>query len=171
MIIIVEGVDRVGKTTLCNLIKDELGFKVYKKEREGGNLDKGPLAILVNYGNATGHISFWQSEVCKDLNFVVDRFQWTETVYSAILRKNPNELMDDINRELEEMNNVLMVLVKPTDIDWSSDKHGGDLRPYEELYEQLYDKYKGQKIAVTHETLHEVVEYVRKKVAQCEAND
>jgi thymidylate kinase len=166
MIIIVEGVDRVGKTTLCNLLKEQLGLQVYKKEREGGNDGKGPLELLVNYGNATGHLSFWESDICKDLSFVVDRFQWTETVYSTILRKNPNDLMDNVNHWLEEMDNVLMVLIKPTDIDWSSNQHGEDLRPYEELYEKLYDEYRGQKISATHETLQEVVDYIREKVTQ-----
>lgn len=168
MIVIVEGIDRVGKTTLCNLLKEQLGLKIYKKEREGGNNANTLLANLVNFANATGHISFWKSDICKDISFVVDRFSWTELVYSTVLRQNPNELMNLINEDLEEMDHVLMVLIRPTDISWSSNQHGEDLEPYSKMFDELFKNYKGHKIATDHEHLQEVVDYIKERVANHE---
>ena len=34
MIVIIEGIDRVGKTTLANKLHDEYGFEIYKSERQ-----------------------------------------------------------------------------------------------------------------------------------------
>lgn len=161
MIIIVEGIDRVGKTTLCDMIEKQLGMRVYKKEREGGNENTSLPANILNFGNATGHLSFWKSDVCKDMNFVVDRFQWTEMVYSKILRKTPNGFMNIINSQLEKMDNVVMVLVKPVDLEWSSKKHGSDLSEYDEMFNDLFSEYEGNKLLASFYNLQETVDILK----------
>ncbi len=37
MIIIIEGIDRVGKTTLANMLSERFSIPIYKQERIGGN--------------------------------------------------------------------------------------------------------------------------------------
>ena len=39
MIIIVEGIDRVGKTTLCNRLRQELGYPVFKHNKSEFSYD------------------------------------------------------------------------------------------------------------------------------------
>ena len=37
MIIIIEGIDRVGKTTLANMLSERFNIPIYKQVRIGGN--------------------------------------------------------------------------------------------------------------------------------------
>lgn len=161
MIVIVEGVDRVGKTTLCN----QLGIPFYKKERELGNDDANERAQVINYGNALGHVDFWSNPICKDLNFVVDRFQWTETVYNILLRdtlfNTTIKYCVNIDYRLSKMPNVLMVLVRPTDIEESSKQHGSDLSQYSRLFDSLYKEYKGTKTWIDYNNIPEAVKYIK----------
>lgn len=162
MIIIVEGIDRVGKTTFCNMLKDQLGIKTYKKDREHSNGDKTLSSAISNYGNAMGHVGFWSSDICKDLTFTVDRFHWTEKVYNMLLRGVPSNMMDVVDKRLAKMPNVLMVLVKPTNIEWSSKKHGTNLEAYDAMFNSLYDEYKGHKMTTNFNHLQEAVDYIYK---------
>lgn len=155
MIILVEGIDRVGKTTLCNMLSAKLNIEVLKKERNYSIGDSN----LLNYGVACGMIEMWKSNIMMD-NFIVDRFHWTEQVYSKNLRGNGNFYMEDIERQLQEIPDVMLILVHPTDIKKSSQEHGLDLTPYEKDYIGLYERSKLRKFQCNYNTLHLAIEWV-----------
>ena len=87
MLIIVEGIDRVGKTTLCNMLKDKLGFKIYKHKNNNFNYSK------MDNDNETDkmlQLLDLYEQIGSDVNIVFDRFHWSDFVYGKIER-NYNE--------------------------------------------------------------------------------
>lgn len=148
MVIIFEGIDRVGKTTLANKISKELGIKVYKKERECGNSGLiNNYNYAINYGNALGHVQLWNSNVFEGNNIIVDRFHWTEYVYSYFDRNYTNNYMISIENEmLKHRENYIMVLVQPTDLKKSEEEHGSSLELHNDMFNNLYEYTSLQKI-------------------------
>lgn len=160
MIVIVEGIDRVGKTTLVNMLRDKLGFKVFKKERIGGNsyLDSDES----NYGNALGIVDVFNSE-WFDEDVVVDRFHLTEAVYSTLDRHSNNSvaLMGYVEEQMCKCRNkYILIFVQPTDVNRSSEEHGRDLTKHNNMFDSLYAYCNLDKICVNYETLEYAVGYV-----------
>lgn len=147
MVIIFEGIDRVGKTTLANKMAKSLGLQVYKKERECGNSGAiNNLNYAINYGNALGHVQLWNSNVFNS-HIIVDRFHWTEYVYSFVDRGYTNSYMSFVENEmLKYRDNYIMVLVQPTDLKRSEEEHGSSLELHNELFNNLYNMSDLQKI-------------------------
>lgn len=146
-IIIVEGVDRTGKTTLCNMLKDRLNVDIYKRPSDGFDFTR------LRCGGV-GH------ETCQLLShlrktgqsIIFDRLHLSEYVYGKLNRAYDED--DNINwfnamecfmRGLD----VTLLLVLPHDVDWSSAQHGSDLRPYVEEFERIFEKSKiGKKMTI-----------------------
>lgn len=140
MIVILEGIDRVGKTTIAEALRDNLGFKIFKKERIGGNTGVDKDTTLVNYGNALGLVDVFNWDGFND-NIVIDRFHWTEAVYSLCDRNDnkAKKLMGFVElKMLEKKEKYLMIYVRPIDIKFSSRAHGSDLTKHLEEFEKLY---------------------------------
>ena len=66
-----------------------------------------------------------------------------------------------INGILESLNNTVLVVVKPKDIARSSKEHGKDLSKHEEMFEFLFEKYAGNKMLTSYDTLDETVKIVK----------
>lgn len=146
MVIIIEGIDRVGKTTLANMISNIYHVPIFKQER----IEKGTLAALGKVGNyyenyirAKSLVEFWNSDSFTQ-NIIIDRFHWTEAVYSWVDRdaKVPAELMlytdDSVQRLMsEKRDKYIIIYVKPTDIEWSSQQHGKDLHRHNDMFERV----------------------------------
>ena len=144
MVIIIEGVDRVGKTTLANMISKKYHIPIFKQER----IEKGTLTALGKIGNyyenyirAKSLVEFWNSDSFTQ-DIIIDRFHWTEAVYSWVDRdaKVPAELMlytyDSVQRLMsKKRDKYIIIYVKPTDIEWSSQQHGKDLRRHNDMFE------------------------------------
>lgn len=156
MIVIIEGIDRVGKTTLANKLCKELGFEKFSMK----NLfpfDNMPHNVEIN--NAIVEML----KLCEDkVDLVFDRFHMTELVYGLIDRKYDGaKAYEYINGMLETLNNTVLVVVKPKDIVRSSKEHGEDLSKHEEIFEFLFENYAGNKMLTNYDALDETVKIVK----------
>ena len=160
MIIIVEGIDRVGKTTLCNKLKEEFGIPVLHHESIISNNKK-------DNENETDK-SLLTLEVCNITNssIILDRFHLSDFVYGMLERNyNIDSAIDHfkmIDNMLTEMKDVFLIYVLPTDITESSKQHGKDLKIYNG---EFYDLFKHSKIEnkwrCTYNTLDEAIGFIK----------
>lgn len=161
MLVIVEGVDRVGKTTLCNKLKNALGFDIFKEENK--SFEKDSL-IFANFGSMISIINCYKS---FGRNVVLDRFHLSEYVYGYINRGYnrflANFVLRDIDKRLSELDDVVLIYVSPTDLDWSSKQHGSDLRFHNELFIQAFKESNiKQKFSVNFDKLDFAVNHILK---------
>jgi len=173
MVIIIEGIDRVGKTTLANKISKEFNVPIYKQNRIGGNfvsLSKSRSGnvfatnnILDNYVRAKTLVDFWNWSGFTQ-NIIIDRFHWTEAVYSLVDRDGPSqyENMKLIERDmLEQKDKYIIIHVVPMDIGWSSRQHGSDLTKHYKEFSKLYNDSKLNKCACSLISMDMVIDKVR----------
>lgn len=145
MIFIVEGIDRVGKTTLCNLLKSEFGLPIFKDEFRYGNYDCA-------HEKANTFLNLIENGIVKDV--IVDRFHWSEFVYGKINRGvEDSKVCLDIENRLKQVGNsqvVMMIYVRPENIEQSIKEHGSDLHKHNELFKKLYKESELPKCLVTY---------------------
>lgn len=153
--IIVEGIDRVGKTTLVNLLKEKTGWPVlndtYLYETEDMRKDK-----RVNIEKIKTIANF-----ARDVNdkFIVDRLHWSEMIYGFCDRGYDNVIpVLDVEDELVKVG-AKIILVVPTDIESSSKQHGKDLSKHTELFEVMFDDSKMKKFKCDYNTLSDAVRW------------
>lgn len=155
MIIIIEGIDRVGKTTLANKLSELFGIPIFKQARLGGNNQLGNNSheySVLNYGRAIGLVDFWNSDAFTG-NVIVDRFHWTESVYSLIDRNStdPVHMMSCVEMEmLKQKDKYLIVQVMPVDMNWCNRQHGSDLSKHQKEFDRLYAESKMNKYRCTY---------------------
>lgn len=164
MIIIVEGIDRVGKTTLVNKLSEELNIPVVKQTRIGGNKTSAEDIVSVNYGRAAGLVDFWNNKAFNT-SIILDRFFWTEAVYNKCDRCINCSIaaakgLDDVMQVVKEK--YLIILVDPTDIKWSSEKHGKDLTNHQYWFNKLFNMSGLNKLRCDFNTIDETVCEVKK---------
>lgn len=131
MIVIVEGIDRVGKTTLCKML-EQAGFLYFKDEWILKNEVKLSQVKYYSVGKLDTTVSMLKQFHANGVNIVVDRLHITEWVYSKYSRGYDPDLihMNTIDRALDALDATL-VYVMPESITKSSDEHGSDLSPHE----------------------------------------
>lgn len=137
MVIIVEGIDRVGKTTLVEKICRALGYERFRDDFRYMT-DENPYGnIQVN----TEKINTLMNLIEQGLvdNVVLDRFHFTEDVYGLYDRDYNNPSMVDIDKRLGKLDNVVLVWVQATDVRRSSMEHGRGLTMHENYMRALYD--------------------------------
>ncbi len=142
MVIILEGIDRVGKTTLVNKLSEELNAEKFKAERIDASYNKGESNIF-NYGYCMGQVQLFNKTYAdsKDRHIIIDRFHWTEYVYTKVQRDKriTNCYMKNIESEmLKNRKGYLVILMMPVDINVCSRAHGSDLKKHQELFEMAY---------------------------------
>lgn len=145
MIIIVEGIDRVGKTTLVNKLNLMVdNSKILKLDRLMGNSNISEKAKDLNLGRAYGLVEAMNLNT-KD-NIIIDRFHLTEAVYNTLRENSESDCLSIKSLEyftsVENMmvkNNYILVLVQPTDIEKSSKEHGSDLSTHKEFFDYLFN--------------------------------
>jgi len=133
LIVIVEGIDRVGKTTLCNMFAEK-GFKYFKDVY----FDGVPITRKIASEKLRTTLEFLK--LFKDENIVVDRFHMTEFVYGALERNYTSSEVEFIDKELALLDAVL-ILVVPTDksdLKRASEAHGKDLKIYQATFEAFF---------------------------------
>ena len=161
MIIIVEGIDRIGKTTLCKEISEKIKLPIYKhigdfkyNNMDNDNETDKMLQIL---------------EICRlsDTYIIFDRFHLTDYIY-GILERNYNldkalKNFVQIEEFLNEMSNkVILILMQPTDIKRSSEEHGKDLSKHNSMFFDLYKMSKiKNKYQCTYNTISEAILYIQ----------
>lgn len=169
MIIIVEGIDRVGKTTLCNMLNEKLGIAVFKDDICESMKKKDAETKSIAALNAMKSIV----NVCSSLkaNLVIDRFHATEAVYGCINRGinkyTSTARFIETQIKIEEAMNgeFLYVFVKPIDLKMSEEKHGESLSKHEEMFEMLYCLIpENNRISVDFNSLDDALKEVEKRV-------
>lgn len=163
-IVIVEGVDRSGKTTVANTLSRVLNIPVFRNKEFGFNdEDHGRGAV---YETQKMWLMLNMIETL-DADVIFDRFHLSEYVYGMIERGYINNNVWKIDERLASLN-AIIVHVKPYDIESSSLLHGKDLTEYEDAFECISD-YTTSCDVVTGTMLdvdkivHDVQELIQKK--------
>lgn len=142
MIIIVEGIDRIGKSTLCKGLSERINLPIYKEEgvhekSQEGNM-RSQMALL---------------GLCKTTkcNVIFDRLFTSEFVYGIIDRQNnefrAKEIFWKALNALTKIENVVYIGMNPTDVVRSSKEHGKDLTRHKKMFEdanKLIEQYIGE---------------------------
>ena len=124
MIVVIEGIDRVGKTTLANKLVD--GGFVYLKDEFV--LDKSFTTQFSEYslGKCDSLVAVAKALDSQGKNVVIDRLHLTELVYGTELRNEANVAgCYAIDLALAHIGAVLY-LVLPSDIGLSNELAGMD---------------------------------------------
>lgn len=186
MVIIIEGIDRVGKTTLSEMIEDRYrDFMDFIRFRDDTRYTHNHLNREVN----TEKINTLQNLLEAGLidNIILDRYHITEFVYGAIERSYKNVDMYDIDRRLADMakkdtpdedveeidpgmmydghvyNDVVLIYVVPVDIKRSSSEHGHNLERHLKWYDDFYrNSLIQKKIVVDYNTMDVALGYIDK---------
>lgn len=160
MIIIVEGIDRVGKTTLCKKLADATGYKVFRDDtRYFGNHENA----YINTEKINTLQCLIDDGIVNDI--ILDRYHLTEIVYGAYDRGYQNETMHDIDERLSSRKDVILLYVKPTDIMRSSIEHGKNLKRHNTLMKKLFIISKiGLKLDLSYNEIDEAVDVVSRIV-------
>lgn len=187
MVIIVEGIDRVGKTTLCEMIEEKYRESIdFRRFRDDTRYVHNHLNREVN----TEKINTFQNLLEAGFidNIILDRYHITEFVYGAIERSYKNVDMYDIDKRLsivggpdykvtepDDLDNidsammvdglfhtdVVLIYVVPADIKRSSSEHGYNLERHLKWYNDFYKNTTiKKKIKVDYETLGEALEFI-----------
>lgn len=169
MIIIIEGIDRIGKTTLANKLSLELNIPIFKKDRICGNNAVDEKTTDYNYGNAAGLVDMWNWKGFKQ-DIIVDRFHWTESVYGQVDRnlsisKYYMGLIEE--RMLLRKNKYLMIYMRPTSIERSSEEHGKDLSEHLKRFDELATNTQLSLIVGDYNQIDEIVKTV-KEILKCQ---
>lgn len=157
MIIIVEGIDRVGKTTLVNALRNVTGFPVYK------NNTSFKLENMDNENETDKMIKMLQVCELGHVNIIFDRFHWTDLVYGVLQRAYDYDIAIKNKMLIEDMlekMGAMIILVKPTDVYASSEQHGGNLVYHDELFNTLYDQSHMLKYSCRFQTLDSAERWV-----------
>ena len=143
MIVIVEGIDRVGKTTLCRkleaqgflYLKDAFNFRI--KDSFDSGSDEFDNYDFANYslGKLDTSIQLLK-QLSKERNIVFDRLHLTEIVYGTLERKIELGRLWYIDRLVAALNPIL-VFVQPDDISSASTRAGKDLYDHNIKFEKV----------------------------------
>ncbi|MBO5743429.1 MAG: deoxynucleoside kinase [Clostridia bacterium] len=163
MVIIVEGIDRVGKTTLCNMLNKSLGYPIFKEDVRDFK------DTIQQYANFCSMLSIVNMCKCLNANIIFDRFFATEYVYGRIERGYSLQLADLVNESVVQLLNdiqCIFVYVRPTDISASSKEHGKNLEEHDKLFFELFNSElmkdsKMLKIDCDFNSLSSVVEIIK----------
>lgn len=138
-IIIIEGISRVGKTTLCNKINKLYNIPIYKHNKN-----------IIQYSDMNDRNEVEKMMVMLDVyrtipsNIIFDRFHFSNTVYGILLRNyDINESINNIKiieKYIKSINSrCILIKVSPTDIKESSRQYGRDLTEFENYFQKLYN--------------------------------
>lgn len=165
MLIIIEGIDRVGKTTLCNKLKEELGFPIFK-EAHDEVLAVRSDEMIMNYGSMKTLINL--EKVIK-FNAILDRFDWSERIYGQLSKGYDNIYFDKlIKHSLEEIkDDIVYVYVEPTNLTKSSREHGSSLKKHKEAFDKAYEECKFKKAKCNYNSINNVVFAIKSYCNNC----
>lgn len=164
MIIVIEGIDRVGKTTLANMLSEKTGYPIFKAKPLNDN--RTPEA-----NNEAGNMLYTLIEQGIINYFILDRGHFTEYVYGKIDRNYSNDIVlsnfDPRIAKLEEDGKLIFVYVNPESLEWSSAQHGSDLTQHNDLMNECLRTTKIKNIITTSFTkLNDTVELISNKIRE-----
>lgn len=141
MIFVVEGIDKVGKTILCNKLSEKTGIPVFKEDVNFKywieRFDKGLVRELL----VEKMLSILRVLKLTDSSMIFDRFHLSEYVYGFI------ERLAGFDYKIKEIDYILLemdariIVMHPLDIERSSEEHGKDLSEYEQRFRKAELKF------------------------------
>jgi thymidylate kinase len=169
MLVIIEGIDRVGKTTLANRMVNELGFdkfEVIKKPiRKSETEIEQVLTKTIETEKIYSVLPTLKIIDKNNVNMLFDRFHISEYVYGLVDRRYVNKSMFEVDKILSKFNNIVLILVNPIDIEKSSIEHGSDLKlHYIEMNKFFNISHIENKIACTYNDFDEVINFLQKEM-------
>ena len=134
MQIIIEGIDRCGKTTLANELSKVLNLDIYPRKTDV-EYDKLECGNVFN-----DYLKLFSNANLK--SYIFDRAYYSEYVY-GVLDRNYNIAASKIYvSAIEQMlalhKNPIVILCLSNNIAESSAQHGKDLKKYNDLFLELY---------------------------------
>lgn len=159
MIVIVEGIDRVGKSTLCKMLQKQnyklldskihtsqfsVTHDIYDRLQEERTVAQAQLLALLN----------------KTEKIVIDRFHLSQIVYGALNRNRDTEYH---MLQLEELlqHNSMLVYIRPTDLAESNRQHGSNLDKHLQYFDKLFTESSLYKIDGTYDDLTNIVNIIK----------
>lgn len=159
MIIIVDGIDRVGKTTICEKLSKSLGYPISKDDtRYYGKHDN----INVNTEKDNTFVNLIEQGCLTDIIF--DRFHLTEYVYGKVERGYKNMYMYDIDERLAKRNDTVLILVQPVNVEECSILHGRNLSLHKIEFDKFFIDSKMQKCMCNMYTYDKVYDFIRRLI-------
>lgn len=156
MIILVDGIDRTGKTTLVERLSMEFNYPVFKDDTRY-SLSHDNMAL--NSEKLNTLINVIEKGLVKDAIF--DRFHWTELIYGKVDRGYVNRDVYDMERRLENYSiktgNIVQVIMYPDDIDRSNKEHGSNLKDHMFLFDFVTNMTKVCTMKATYSTIDECI--------------
>ena len=158
MIIIVEGIDRVGKSTFCRILQGR-GYKLLDSKIHTKQADVGTETYDRLQEERTVAQAQLLSLLDKSAKIVIDRFHLSQAVYGLYER---GRITWPHMQLLEEFicHNALLVYIKPIDIVESSAQHGKSLIEHAKYFDELYAASSLLKVSGTYKTLNGLLEFV-----------
>lgn len=137
MIIIVEGPDGLGKSTLCAKLSEKLGYPVYKDANSDDGLLKHREYIL---GHDTGTMNM---AMLTDADVILDRSFPSEVVYShAMKRDYDRKAYETMEWELKFRKHLaVLVTCQSRDAGWEMALYRGVSDIQESAWKRLWDEY------------------------------
>lgn len=158
MIIIVEGIDRVGKSTFCRMLQNK-GYKLLDSKIHTTQFDVGAEVYDKLQEERTVAQAQLLSLLDKSEKIAIDRFHLSQAVYGLYERNRATWAHMQLLEEFISHNSIL-VYIRPTDILKSSAQHGKDLSKHAEYFDMLYDISSLNKVTGTYETLDMLLKQV-----------
>lgn len=157
-VIIVEGIDRVGKTTIAEAITERLEYNPYRTYFDTYKHDQSIFKYEDMDSNNETDKMFQLIEMTELLNgnVLFDRFHMTDFAYGVA---NRNYKFSEAYKNFQFLDAKLslldsfLVYVKPTDLQSSSAQHGSDLTMVSRLMDAAYEDSKMEKTYVTYDVL------------------
>lgn len=161
MIIIVEGIDRCGKTTfidkLCNADNNIIRFKDYNVcSKTYTDEDFTSFSL----GKLDTSVAILKQLSEQGYDVIVDRLHLTELVYGSVERKQTSHKeIGELDNRLAQMKSLL-VLVEPTDLNWSNEQAEKDQTEHYHAFKSAYINSAIEKYHTNFNKLDEAVQYV-----------
>lgn len=157
MVIIIEGLDRTGKTTLANELSKRFNIPIYKKDREKCG-DSFVDDELINLGDSIATVKLFNSELFKGRHVILDRFHWSEYVFNMVDRRAhlQEKYLDAVCCEMDKnSSNYIIIHMHPENIlkCVEYDEDGRDLERFCNYYKyfcraQQHSEYEHKDIKV-----------------------
>lgn len=167
MIIIVEGIDRVGKSTLCKMLSDELNIPLHKYNGIVNYKDMKNIEETDKILSAINIIDETKSSI------IFDRLNLTDYVY-GVLERNYGIVAASrglflIDKKLSSLDDVFLILVEPVNVEKSSKEHGKDLTAHKKMFDEAFKESKiKNKWKCTYNTLSEAIMFIKTTIEKKE---
>lgn len=145
-IVVVEGIDRTGKSTFCEKLSNELGYKIFR----------APTTVLVNnqqkdfVNEADKCLKLATLAAISGQDIVFDRLHFSDAVYSITRRNFYQPAVEDIfrtvDKEIARMPVHVVYFIPDADgIEGCEARAGESLKNDKEVFDWCYDVSKCMK--------------------------